>query len=312
MAQMPEGRSRSGFGRMGRSPGDPGERQRQSAGTPKAPLSFAPPFSPSGRLESVRRAPHLSPTVTIGDRTYREIDNGRANVLVPVLNPLFTSKELAERKQGAERALFMANNPVAGALYGVASLANAPPRVRDVAMTIGGVADAAMSGAAARNAPVRRPPPIGKAIPITPRDGSIRYREANAEGQSQGMMAVLAARMLRTGTKAKQSMKPPGFISGKEPHNHDRAHLLAKQLGGHADGLKEAFASTRRPTNATVMLGFEKDAARRVRGGEILDYSVTPLYNPGVPAPAMVLMTMSGDRGPPSALIVENPLGRRK
>lgn len=247
----------------------------------------------------------------IGDRTYREIDNGRANVLVPVLNPLFTSKELAERKQGAERALFMANNPVAGALYGVASLANAPPRVRDVAMTIGGVADAAMSGAAARNAPVRRPTPTGKAAPIVPWDGGFHYREANAAGQSQGFKAVLAA-PLGMGGGTKKHIKPPGFISGKPPHKHHRAHLAGKQLGGHADQLKKVFAATGNPTNSPLMRDFENDGARRVRAGEILDYSVTPFYNPGVPAPAMVLMTMSGDRGPPRALIVENPLGRRK
>ena len=59
-----------------------------------------------------------------------------------------------------DRAFFMANNPLAGAAYGVASLANASPGARDAALAAGGTLDAVMQGAAPRGAPIRgRPSP---------------------------------------------------------------------------------------------------------------------------------------------------------
>lgn len=54
---------------------------------------------------------------------------------------------------------------------------------------------------------------------------------------------------------------------------------------------------------------FENDLARRVRAGEVIDYSVTPLYGDGALPPAAVLLTASGTRAQPVARVIQNPAG---
>lgn len=300
----------------------PGDRRRPTPASTAGLQTTAQPanfwsktttFSPLGsRLDALRQTPaQLRTTITRGGRTYKEIDNGIANVLVPTLDPGTSQAEVAANRAAADRALFMAQNPLAGAAYGVATLAGASPPTRDRAMMAGAVADAGLSVATPRGADVRRPTPPIKTTTAIPQDGSIRYREANSKGQSRGVNAALGAPMLGTGGKTKQNVKPPGFISGKEPYYHNRAHLLANRLGGHADELKEVFAATR-SMNSPIMSRYESSVARRVASGELIDYSVTPHYTPGVEAPSFVTITAWGDREGAMAVILENPLGRPK
>ena len=70
---------------------------------------FSPFADPVARLDL---KPRNGPTVSIGRKTYREIDNGRANVLVEVNDTLASPAELAERRRGIERALFIADHPL--------------------------------------------------------------------------------------------------------------------------------------------------------------------------------------------------------
>ncbi|WP_293357497.1 DNA/RNA non-specific endonuclease [Phenylobacterium sp.] len=247
----------------------------------------------------------------IGGQTYREIDNGRAGVLVPVSDPLRPPALVAQQRKAVVDSLFMAQSPLAGGAYGVAALLGTSPQARDRAMMAGAVADAGISVATPRGAQVRRPTPPIKTTTSMPQDGSIRYRDANAAKQSRGVNAALGAPMLGTGGRTRQSVKPPGFISGKEPYYHNRAHLLGKQLGGHADEPKKIFAATRK-MNSPIMRGYENSIARRVASGELIDYSVTPYYTPGVEAPSFITMAAWGDRKGPMAVIIENPLGRPK
>ena len=58
--------------------------------------------------------PRLRQTLAIGDKTYREVDNGAAGVLVPVDDPLVTPAVRAERRRAIERAFFVAGHPIGG------------------------------------------------------------------------------------------------------------------------------------------------------------------------------------------------------
>lgn len=290
-------------------------QQSRAAGPP--PLvgawelgALSPLGSPLGNLRQT--PPQVRNTVTLNGRTYREIDNGKAGVLVPIQESGASQVARTQQRRAIERAQIMANSPLAGAAFGLASLAGAPPRTRDWALRVGENADAALgfgaprAGAGARRRPVRRP------APEVQRDGSIRYREANAAGQSQGVHASLGAPMLGTGGPTKRRVKPPGFVSGKAPHGHHRAHLLGKQLGGHADKPKKVFAAIGNPTNSPQMSSFESDVARKVASGELIEYSVIPHYTPGMPAPSFIAMSAWGSGGTRKALVLENPLGRPK
>lgn len=55
------------------------------------------------------------------------------------------------------------------------------------------------------------------------------------------------------------------------------------------------------------MRDFENGVARRVKAGEVVEYSATPLYSPGVLPPSSVLVTALGSRGAPSARLIHNP-----
>lgn len=310
MAQAPEDRRRlattSAGGGQGKARGD----------TVAKPAAFGPnstAFSPFGdRSERMRQLrPELSMTITRDGRTYREVDNGIANVLVPTLDASTSPANIAANRAAIDRAFYMANNTFAGVAYGAATLAGRPPAQRDQAMAIGGAVDSALDLAVPRLSTTAARGPVRRSVPQDLRDGGIRYRKANAANQSQGVNAALSAPMLGTGGRTRSSVKPPGFVSGKAPYNHDRAHTLAKRLGGTADRVEEVFAATRR-LNSPTMSNYERALAQRIASGELIDYSLTPHYAPGSEAPHYVTLAAFGDRGPPMAVIMENPLGRPK
>jgi len=306
MAQTPGGKPRPGPATQTR----PAAQGAPAMRSPSPPLTgYASPFKRTFDFEN--QGASLNPTVRIGDQTYRQVDNGRANVLVPVSDPLRPPELIAQQRKAVVDSLFMAGNPIAGGAYGIAALLGGSPQTRDRAMMAGAVADAGLSVAIPRGAHVRRPAPPIKTSTNIPQDGSIRYREANSARQSQGVNAALGAPMLGTGGRTKKSVTPPGFISGKAPFYHNRSHLLGKQLGGYADEPKKTFAAPRK-TNSPIMRDYENGIAHRVRSGELIDYSVTPYYTPGVEAPSFIAMTAWGDRSGPTAVIIENPLGRPK
>jgi hypothetical protein len=118
MAQMPRGEPRSVPDPLGdrieaAHRRERLERERDENTAASSPNSLGSvSFSPSARLAGIRSgSPRLSPTVTIGGQTYREVDNGRANVLVPVDDPLVSPAERAERRRAIEQAFFMAGQP---------------------------------------------------------------------------------------------------------------------------------------------------------------------------------------------------------
>jgi hypothetical protein len=244
--------------------------------------------------------------MNIAGRTYRVTDNGRAQVLEPV-DPHFSPAELAQREEGIRRLGYLADSPLGSAAYLVATAAKASPKVRDAALMAGSVADQALLGIAARGAP-RRTLGEAPAVRINPQgeqQAKVRYRRLNPEGQAMGVNATLTAADLGTGTRTDQRHRPPGF--GDKDH---RGHLLARQLGGSGYDPRNIVSLTPE-TNQSDMQVFDKDVARRLGNGEVIEHSVIPLYRPGALPPTHILMSAHGSRGNPKARIVRNPAGYR-
>jgi len=321
MAQMPRGEPRSVPDPLGdrveaahRQERLKRERAEDAAvSSPHSPGSAS--FSPSARLLGLRNgSPRLNPTVTIGGQAYREVDNGRANVLVRVDDPLVTPQERAARRQAIDRAFFMADHPIGSVGYMLATLANGSPQARDGALVGGGLLDAATIGAAPRGSMVRspaRPPqrqPEGPAL----RQEKLRLRELNANGQATGTSAWVTADMLSSGKRPDRRLEPPGWQGDGRKHNEARGHLYAGQLGGPHDDPRNFITLTQNKANTPHMKSFEDMVARKARAGEVIEYSVTPLYGDGVKPPGAILMTAHGSRGAPMAHVVQNPAGRRR
>lgn len=263
-------------------------------------------------FEAIRRTPRPN-VVSIGGQTYNAVDNGRANVLVP-LPPMVSPAELAERRRGIARVEFMMNSPIGSTAYDLATLANASPRARDGALALGGVIDAAIGGLAFRGAPTfvgasrqqRAAEPPGFLRP------NVRNSGVNEEGQAQGLNATITESMLGTGTEANRRIKPPGWQGHGTRHNEGRMHLLGAQLGGSGRKPEDIVTGTQNPTNSSFMKRFENKVARWVRDGEIVEQFVKPLYSAGMDRPHWVLMSAFGSRGSSDARLIQNLPRRRK
>jgi hypothetical protein len=321
MAQMPRGEPRS----VPDPAGDQYDamiqqervkRQRAEAAASKlSSYQYAAPFSPDYRLEALSKAPiEPNPITTVGGRSFREIDNGYANVLVPIDDPLASPAELEGRRRTVALVQDLASHPFGSLAYDLATLANASPRTRDRALAAGGIADEAMLAIAPGMASVRGPAarPQGQLASPTVRRPSSRLGALNAAGQATRADVTLTAPMLGTGTKANRRLTPPGWSGNGRIHNEARAHLWAKSLGGTGDDMRNIVTMTHRGANTPQMSKFENSVSRRVRGGEVIEYSATPLYCSGVLPPSATLLTALGTRGPPAARLILNPAGRRK
>jgi hypothetical protein len=270
----------------------------------RAETASFPAFSPFARVDAVRTAPRDDKTITIGDRMYRALDTGGSIKLVPY-DPLYTPADRAAQKEGVVRALFMAGHPIGAMAYGGATLAGAPQETRDAVLVAGGLVDGMGAGG---RAPIRTPrlqaPGPQVKVPRTPK---VRFRPLTPSGQPTGVTASITPDMLRTGSKARRRIAPPDFVAGDS-----RGHLYGNELGGTGADRRNLITITQTPTNSPQMSSFEGAVARRVRAGEAIEYSSTPLYGPRSLAPSGILLTATGPREPPRALYIQNPAGRRR
>lgn len=126
--------------------------------------------------------------------------------------------------------------------------------------------------------------------------------------QAQGIEATLTKDMLDTGSKAKSSIRPPGFEGGA--NNHSRGHLLARMLGG--SGTDEANLVTlfQQNANSPVMSDFEMAVYNAVDAGETINYKVTPIYEEGHLMPSSVAIQAKGDQGFDLSVTIINEDGR--
>ncbi|MBL1230338.1 DNA/RNA non-specific endonuclease [Enterococcus sp. BWB1-3] len=108
--------------------------------------------------------------------------------------------------------------------------------------------------------------------------GWITYHELDSLGRATGAEALLKPEMVNTGTSAKQEIRPPGFISGKEPYNHSRGHLIGRQMGGTGDDARNLTTLYQTPVNTPYMTKYENQVRKAMDDGETIRYRVTPIY----------------------------------
>lgn len=101
--------------------------------------------------------------------------------------------------------------------------------------------------------------------------------------------------MLGTGTPAKASIKPAGF--GGQKAGHARGHLLGNQLGGAGDEPRNLTTLFQNPVNHPVMSSVEGSGRKAVEAGEVVQYSVKPIYEGNTLIASGVTINAEGDKG---------------
>lgn len=112
----------------------------------------------------------------------------------------------------------------------------------------------------------------------TAKKGWIDYHELDQLGRATGADALLTPDMINTGTSANSSIKPPGFVSGLDPYNHSRGHLIGRQLGGTGDDARNLTTLYQTPVNTPYMTKYENMVRQALEHGETVRYRVTPIY----------------------------------
>lgn len=124
--------------------------------------------------------------------------------------------------------------------------------------------------------------------------GWIEYGLRDKQGRPTEANALIKPDMINTGTSANQSIRPPGFISGKAPNNHSRGHLIGKQLGGTGDKMENLVTLYQNPVNTPFMTKYENMVRKAADNGETIRYRVTPVYKEDEPMPIAVDMEAKG------------------
>lgn len=109
-------------------------------------------------------------------------------------------------------------------------------------------------------------------------NGWINYHSLDSLERATGADALLKQSMIGTGTSANSSIRPPGFISGKDPYGHSRGHLIGKQLGGSGDDERNIVTLYQTPVNSPYMTKYENQIRAALDKGETVRYRVTPIY----------------------------------
>lgn len=76
--------------------------------------------------------------------------------------------------------------------------------------------------------------------------------------------------------------------------------------------MRNLVTQTQTPSNDSWMQKFENHVARRVRDGEIIEFSARPFYSDGILPPESIFLTALGLNGVLTARLVKNPAGQRK
>ncbi|WAG63733.1 DNA/RNA non-specific endonuclease [Clostridium estertheticum] len=128
--------------------------------------------------------------------------------------------------------------------------------------------------------------------------GQAVFGELDSLGRPTGMTATVTKDMIGTGTKASQSIKPPGFAGGGPGSlGHARGHLLGKQLGGHGDDPRNLVTLFQNPVNSPVMRDFESSVRAAVENGEVVRYQSIPIHEGNNLISSGVTMSARGTGG---------------
>ncbi|MFD9245769.1 DUF6531 domain-containing protein [Streptomyces sp. NPDC059556] len=103
-------------------------------------------------------------------------------------------------------------------------------------------------------------------------DGRVQYGKPGPHGRATAMHATVTKDML--GGKTNPGVDPAGWVSGQ---GYNRTHLLAAQLGGSNKDPRN-FITMHAYANSPVMRSVENQVKKAAKGGETIQYSVTPIY----------------------------------
>ncbi|WP_413757633.1 RHS repeat-associated core domain-containing protein [Streptomyces sp. MMBL 11-3] len=141
--------------------------------------------------------------------------------------------------------------------------------------------------------------------------GSVRYGRTDHLGRPTGISASIRREMvIQQGSEA-GSMWTKGWRGHGTLFNEARGHLLANTLGGAGKGPNaphNLVTLTQNPTNHPHMYEmFEKPVADAARNGEIIQYTVTPIYGGTNPVPIRLEFSAFGNRGFSLSGFLDNP-----
>jgi hypothetical protein len=141
-------------------------------------------------------------------------------------------------------------------------------------------------------------------------EGQIAYGALDSLGRPTGVQASITSEMLGTGTRASQSITPPGWAGNGTEFNQARGHLLGSQLGGSGSDARNIVTIQQQPANTPIMRDFETEVRQAVEGGQTVNYSVTPVYNGNNLIPRGLTIQASGSDGYNLGVTILNPPGR--
>ncbi|MFF4542785.1 DUF6531 domain-containing protein [Streptomyces sp. NPDC001435] len=142
-------------------------------------------------------------------------------------------------------------------------------------------------------------------------DGSVRFGKLDSLDRPTGIWASLRKEMLDQppGSEAGR-ITPPGWRGNGDAFNEARGHLLARILGGPGKGRlgrQNLVTLTQNPSNSPVMSKYEAMVYAAVNDGEIVQYSVKPVYAGTNPIPLRLELRAYGNRGFRLEKDVDNP-----
>ena len=146
-----------------------------------------------------------------------------------------------------------------------------------------------------RQTPCKEETSVGESGAGESGNSSIHYGELDSLGRATGVDATITVDMVGTGTPAKSSIKPAGF--GGQKAGHARGHLLGNQLGGAGDDPRNLTTLFQNPVNHPVMSSVEGSVRKAVEAGEVVQYSVKPIYEGNTLIPSGVTIKAEGDKG---------------
>ncbi|WEG73877.1 DNA/RNA non-specific endonuclease [Vagococcus intermedius] len=120
--------------------------------------------------------------------------------------------------------------------------------------------------------------------------GWIEYHSVDQYDRPTGADALITPKMINTGTKANPDVRPPGFISGLDPYNHSRGHIIGRQLGGSGDEYKNLVTIYQNPVNTPMMTKYENMVRAAADKGKTIRYRVYPVYEGDEPLPTEIRM----------------------
>lgn len=128
--------------------------------------------------------------------------------------------------------------------------------------------------------------------------GNVIFGKLDNLGRPTGVIATITQDMIGTGSKASQSILPPGFLGGGPGSpGHARGHLLGNQLGGSGKDARNLVTLYQLPVNSPVMRDFETSVRSAVDRGEDVRYLSIPIYEGNTLMPKGVTLKARGTNG---------------